>query len=271
MSRPIWFVQLVKKAFPTRNFLARMTHTPLLGSFLSRWLFGGDQIFYLPQDRVIHIDHPLAPPDEIVLPSQILEHFIQRANTHWIMNTCICRDAASCRDYPVDLGCLFLGQAVLDINPQLGRLVTREEALDHVRRCHEAGLVHIIGRNKLDTVWLGVGPDHRLLTICHCCPCCCLWRILPDVAPGISERVTRLPGVSVNVTDACAGCGECTQDICFVDAIHLQNGRAVISDACRGCGRCADVCPQTAIQVRVADSRLLETTIAQISTLVDVT
>jgi hypothetical protein len=90
------------------------------------------------------------------------------------MNTCLCRDAKQCKDYPIDLGCLFLGEAALGINPRLGRGVTKREALEHIRRCREAGLVHLIGRNKLDTVWLGVGPGDKLLTICHCCPCCCL-------------------------------------------------------------------------------------------------
>jgi hypothetical protein len=77
------------------------------------------------------------------------------------MNSCICREAERCEDYPIDLGCLFLGEAALGINPQLGRRVTKEKALQHVRRCREAGLVHLIGRNKLDTMWLGVGPGDR--------------------------------------------------------------------------------------------------------------
>jgi hypothetical protein len=56
------------------------------------------------------------------------------------------------------LGCLFMGKAVLGINPALGRLVSKEEAHEHIRRCNEKGLFHLIGRNKLDTVWLGIGP-----------------------------------------------------------------------------------------------------------------
>ena len=178
-----------------------------------------------------------------------LGHFIEKANYHWIMNSCICRVAEKCADYPHDLGCLFLGEASLGINPKLGRRVTKEDAVEHARRCREAGLVHLVGRNKLDTVWLGVGPGEKLLTICNCCPCCCLWRILPYVAPEIGVKVTKMPGVTVRVTDRCVGCGTCAQGICFVDAVHVYNGRAVIGDACRGCGRCATVCPQQAIEV----------------------
>ncbi|MDY6794139.1 MAG: hypothetical protein SWK76_02475 [Actinomycetota bacterium] len=60
----------------------------------------------------------------------------------------------------------------MGINPKLGRRVTREEAREHVRRCREAGLFHIIGRNKIDMVWLNIRLGQRLLTICNCCPCC---------------------------------------------------------------------------------------------------
>lgn len=270
MARPLWFVKLVKATFPGRFFLAEMTKAPVIGKIIDRWLFAGDDIVYLPQDHVIQINEPLTRPDDVVLPSQVVEHFIAQANYHWIMDACICRDANDCEDYPVDLGCLFLGEAALGINPRLGRRATPEEALEHVRRGREAGLVHLVGRNKLDTVWLGVGPGDKLLTICNCCPCCCLWRILPNVVPRIGDKVTRMPGVTVAVTDRCIGCGTCTQDVCFVDAIQLIDERAVISDACRGCGRCVSVCPQSAIELSIDDAQFIDKTITRLAPLVDV-
>jgi UDP-glucose 4-epimerase len=66
------------------------------------------------------------------------------------------------------------------------------------------------------------------------------------------------------------GCGACTQDVCFVDAVRLVDGRAVISDACRGCGRCVDVCPQDAIEITIEDAQFVERSIARIAPLVDV-
>jgi ferredoxin len=186
------------------------------------------------------------------------------------MDACICRDASGCRDYPVDLGCLFLGEAAAGINPKLGRRVTRKEALTHVRRCREAGLIHLIGRNKLDTIWLGIGPGDRLLTVCNCCPCCCLWRVLPHLSERIGDRITRMDGVTVQVSDRCIGCGICMDGVCFVDAIRLSGERAVIGEACRGCGRCVDACPQKAIELTVAHSRFVEAAIGRIASLVDV-
>jgi len=270
MGRPVWFVGLIRKAYPQRFLAARATRLPLVGRMADRWLFEGDDLVYLPQDQVIQVNESVDMVRQEVVPSQVVDHFIEEANNHWIMNTCLCRESEGCEDYPIDLGCLFLGEAAAKINPRLGRRVTKEEALEHVRRCREAGLVHLIGRNKLDTVWLGVGPGRKLLTICNCCPCCCLWRVLPDLTPGIGAKIHRMPGVTVTVSERCVGCGTCTEDVCFVDAIHLVDGRAVISDACRGCGRCVDVCPQGAIEMAVDDEQVVEELIARISSSVDV-
>ena len=271
MGRPVWFVNLIKKTFPNRFAVAKLSKWPLVGDLMERWLAQGDDLIYLPRNQVIPVNQAIDPPGSTVLPSQVVDHFIEKANYHWIMNFCICRDSEECQDYPRDLGCLFLGEAVLDINPKLGRRVTKEEASDHARRCREAGLVHLIGRNKLDMVWLGVGPGEKLLTICNCCPCCCLWRVLPDVTPGISDRVARMPGVTVHVaTDRCVGCGTCTQDVCFVKAIQLLDGHAVIHEACRGCGRCVSFCPEGAIEVTVDNDEFVSDVIQRISSLVDV-
>lgn len=270
MSTPVWFVRLLEKIYPARFRLARATHVPLIRRITDRLLFDGDDIIYLPQDRaVIQVNQALDAPEETVLPSQVVEHFIEQASHHWIMNFCICRESQGCKDYPTELGCLFLGEAVLGINPKLGRLVSKDEALDHVRRCREAGLVHLIGRNKLDTIWLGIGPGDRLLTICNCCPCCCLWRVLPHIAPEIGGKIARMPGVTVTVTDRCVGCGTCTQNVCFVDNIRLDGDRAVIGDECRGCGRCVDVCPEEAIEIHIADAAFVEQAIERIAPLVD--
>lgn len=272
MARPVWLVTLLKRTFPGRFVAARMTRLPILGSLIDHWLFDGDDLIFLPPDRVaqtIVIDEAVEQPGEMVLPSRVVEHFVEQASVHWIMNFCLCRAAEGCQDYPVELGCLFLGEAALGINPALGRRVTKEEALAHVQRCREAGLVHLVGRNKLDTVWLGVGPGRQLLTVCNCCPCCCLWGVLPHVTPRIGSKIQRMPGVTVAVNGLCVGCGACTEGVCFANAIRLENGRAVIGEACRGCGRCVDVCPQGAIELSIEDGRFVDDAIAHITTLVD--
>jgi len=270
LARPVWFVNLIKKAFPQRFWLARMTNLPLIGELVDWGVFNGDDLLYLPTDRSIVISEPISNPGDFVLPSKIVEHFIDNASHHWVMDFCLCRDSNKCKDYPAQLGCLFLGEAVMQINPRLGRLVTKEEAHKHVQRCREAGLVHMVGRNKLDVLWLGAGPGEKLLTICNCCPCCCLWKMLPEITPQISSKVNRLPGVSVQVSDDCLGYGDCTDDVCFVNAIQLVDGQAVISSQCRGCGRCVDICPNDAIELTIHEGEYVENTIQRITQLVDV-
>jgi ferredoxin len=269
--KPLWFVHILKKTFPNVKVIAKLTNFPVLGKIFDKLMFEGDDIIYLLQDKFIKVDKSLGDYEEYVLPSQILEYFINKANYHWIMNFCICRESMQCEDYPINLGCLFLGEATLGINPQLGRKVTKEEAIAHIKQCQEAGLVHMIGRNLLDKQWLGVKPGHKLLSICNCCPCCCLWRVTPILTSKIGSKIKKMPGVEVRVTEKCVGCGTCTKGICFVDAIHMVNDRAFINENCRGCGRCIDICPQDAIELIINDKEYISKSIKRIEKLVDVT
>ncbi len=270
MASPLWIVKLIIKTFPQIFTLAKLTHVPGLGRLIEFALFENDDIMYLPRDQVIPINTSLASQNEMMVPSRIVEHFIQQANFCWIMDTCICRQASACKDFPISLGCLFIGEAAKGINPELGRPVSAPEAIDHVQQCRESGLVHMIGRNKLDSVWLNVRPGHRLLTICNCCPCCCLWRILPDVAGKIGNKITPMPGVSVSVNNKCVGCGICTENICFTNAIRLDGERATIGENCRACGRCASVCPNNAIDISIDNDQFILDSIERINSVVDV-
>ena len=212
-------------------------------------------------DRVIPIHEQVERPLSTVLPSQVVESLIKAASHRFIMNECICRRAGDCQSYPIDLGCIFLGEAVLSITPAMGRLVTEEEALAHARRCRELSLVHLVGHMKMDSVVFGAWPERKLLSICNCCPCCCVMKTIPDLPNQIGDRITRMPGVHVRVTDACVGCGLCTEGVCFVDAIQMDGRGALIGDACRGCGRCVDVSPQGAIELTVSDTEYVQKTI----------
>ena len=127
MARSLWFVHFLRKSFSGRFLLAKFTHAPIIGKVIDRMLFHEDDIVYLPKNKTIHLNASLDPPESHPLPSQVIEHFIEESDYHWIMNSCICRSATDCQDYPIELGCLFLGESVLDINPQLGRRVTKKE------------------------------------------------------------------------------------------------------------------------------------------------
>jgi len=36
---------------------------------------------------------------------------------------------------------------------------------------------------------------------------------------------------------------------CFILAMQLRNGKAVVGENCRGCGRCVQVCRKKAVQM----------------------
>jgi ferredoxin len=233
------------------------------------FVFRGDDMIILPKDESIKINVPLDYPESTIIPSQVVENYINQAEYHWVMDFCMCRESDGCQDYPQKLGCLFLGEPVLKINSKLGRRVSKEEALEHARLCREAGLVHTIGRNRLDSIWLGTSPVEGLMTICNCCPCCCLWGIVPDITPRISQKITRMPGVVVKIGDNCQGCGTCTDGICFAEAIQVLNGKADISLECRGCGRCVEVCPESAITLSINGGKSIQDAINRLDKLVD--
>jgi UDP-glucose 4-epimerase len=79
-----------------------------------------------------------------------------------------------------------------------------------------------------------------------------------------------MPGVTVAVSEQCVGCGDCTREVCFVDAIHLVQGRSTINDRCVGCGRCVEVCPNQAITITVDDRLFVDNAIERLASLVQV-
>ena len=158
-----------------------------------------------------------------------------------------------------------------EISPKFGRIVNSDEAIEHVDKCHEAGLVHIIGRNKIDSLWLNTGPKEELLSICHCCPCCCLWKMVPELPEDIGNGLTPMMGVEINfIQELCSGCGKCADGSCFVKAITVQNGKAEIDiKKCRACGRCVEICKNEAITILIASDAVTRS-IERVKKLVDV-
>ncbi len=282
MALPHWVIKIIMKLFPKRFFLAKFTHIPIIREITEAMLFKDDEIYYLPQDTIIAdkknrskkivINKAIDQTIDLVIPSQVLEHFVDKAKYRWLMNFCLCRTANECKSYSQDLGCIFLGEAVLDINPAYGKLVSKEEAKEHLAKCQSEGLVHLIGRNKIDSQWLQVGPGTKLMTICNCCECCCLWKMIPNVDAKISRNLSRMPGVSIQVNDSCISCGDCLNDICFVNAIAIVGDKAQINqEFCLGCGRCVSICTNNAITLKIDNQYFVEETIDNLTKMVDVT
>ncbi|MGB9936823.1 MAG: 4Fe-4S binding protein [Methanobacterium sp.] len=268
-------VAIIKLTFNSRFFLAKACKKlPPLARLVDKLFFEGDDIQVIPRDNAvigeIKINKDINVPEDVVLPSSVLKVMINKSRYHFIMNSCICRASNNCKDYPHDLGCLFLGKGSKRISTKLGRVVSREEALEYVDKCQEAGLVNIIGRNKIDSVWLNTGPKEELLSICGCCPCCCLWKMTPDLPESIGKSFSKMIGVEISFNEEiCTGCGICSNDICFVKAINVYDGKAKIDmKKCRTCGRCAEICQKGAIKINMAH-KAVESSIEHIKPLVD--
>ena len=273
-------IEVIKLTFNSRFFLAKVCRkVPPLSKLANKLFFEGDDIQVLPRDvsiksknnaEEIEINADIEVPKDTILPSEVLKEMIRKSRYHFVMNSCICRVSNDCKDYPHDLGCLFLGRGSKRISNNLGRVVSKEEALEHVDKCQEAGLVNIIGRNKIDSVWLNTGPKEELLSICGCCPCCCLWKMTPELPENLGRSISPMVGVEIKFNeDICKGCGKCA-NVCFIDAITFLDGKVQIDmKRCRGCGRCAEICSKDAFTIKIANDAVKHS-IKRVEPLVDV-
>ncbi len=265
------FVNRLKKMYGKSNWVPKVANLPILRQKMEK-MVRKDHLVFLTPDKLIPVDVEVEKEDDIYMPSKVVEYFINKAKNIWIMNWCICREGKHCKNYPHELGCIFMGDAVLNINPEIGRLATKEEAIEHIRKCGEAGLIHTIGRNKLDSWWLDAKPEDKLLTVCNCCECCCIGRMIAQMkSPIVRKTAVKMPGISVTVSDKCKGCGLCTKGNCFFEAIKVVDKRAIIDqEECRRCGRCVRICPNKAIDVHIDDAEYVKRAIEDLEPRVDI-
>ena len=117
----------------------------------------------------------------------------------------------------------------------VGRWITREEALDVLRRSEEAGLVHQVG-----------GDRRNVEAICNCCSDCCgilkAFKMLPNPAKySGSNYISCLDANYCNLCEVCI-------DRCPMGAIAVGTDSVIINtERCIGCGLCTTTCPTEAI------------------------
>ena len=111
------------------------------------------------------------------------------------------------------------------------------------------------------------------MSMCQCCPCCCVLGKLRYGPKEFSTILQRMEGITVQVDEEkCVGCGACTEVCVFRDALKIIDGKAHISqDDCKGCGRCERKCPRGAISITIDNLENINQAIDRIESHVDVT
>lgn len=204
---------------------------------------------------VIPIDQEVSPPDSVLLPRHVVERLVSSVKDIFILDECICRNIVGCDLHPKDIGCMVLGAAISRMHPSHGHKATPQEAVAHVQRAAKAGLVANVAHTWIDPLAFGLTKFKRLMFICFCDDCCCMYRThMRKRGVNLDNAYKGLPGISIKVDmQKCDGCGMCV-DQCFVAAMEIQNGTAKPGDNCRACGRCIDVCPKGAVFLNMDDN-----------------
>jgi ferredoxin len=198
---------------------------------------------YVPVGETVEV------PFGNALPVQILDDLVRMASRRFVLEACYCRTAFKCTEHPRDIGCIFLGDAVEEINPELGREVDVQSALEHISRATAENLSFCIVHSSWDATMLGIKNYARMLAICFCCDCCCVFRTDMRKGPtAYRDRIIRLPGLEMMAVGDCTGCEKCAR-ACFLGAVTVGPEGPVFADFCKGCGACAAACPESNIRV----------------------
>ena len=238
--------KVIVKLWPLGGISKKLARLPVLGKMLGPlwWNERNLDATYIPIGEAVEVR------EGSVLPYQIIEELVGHASSLFIIERCVCRTAFKCRNHPREIGCIFMGDAAGDIPGEIGRPVTADEALDHVRRARNHGLLPCVIHSSFDATLVGI--DYRkMLTTCFCCNCCCVFRTDMKGGPvAYRDRIIRLPGLQMETLGNCSGCGNCAET-CFVGAIEVGGEGPDFAEFCKGCGRCADVCPNKNILIRL--------------------
>jgi ferredoxin len=192
-----------------------------------------------PGERVIPVDRVIKAENTVRTYHQVAS-YIERYEP-LAVGTCFCRHQARLIDEKDHCGspddvCMQFGEgARFVIDRGMGRQITKEEAMETLRKSEEAGLVHAtLNRQEIDF-------------LCNCCSCHCviLKTALSQPKPGLALNSGFMP-----VWDPllCTACGVCVER-CPTSAVTLGDADVpqVNPDRCIGCGVCATGCPERAI------------------------
>lgn len=194
----------------------------------------------IPQARVIPVERTIDMRWGEVIPQECMTEILEGANVI-ARAECTCRVMERNCDNPTDV-CIILNDFAENfIKRGAAVRITKEEALEILKKSEELGLVHQLNNTDSD------GYEF----ICNCCSCCCM--ILRAMITYGKDNICYQSRYLARVdTEICDACGICV-DRCQFGAIRLDRDTAKVDDdRCFGCGLCASGCPNNAVVLMCA-------------------
>ena len=199
-----------------------------------------------PVFRTIPVEMSIASQQKVLPAEEAHDFILNHAPEELALVPCPCRTRTEkmgvreCKDkFPVG-SCIMMGPSALHFEMlELGKRVTRQEAVEYFDNMQEKGLV---------------GQTDNTITgntiICLCCGCCCSqlrgrtrWDNMDAILPANFVPVAG---------NDCIGCGLCTER-CMLEALTLDEETdrpKVDADKCIGCGVCTLTCPQETLALQ---------------------
>lgn len=202
------------------------------------------------KEKYIEVDEEVKHESQ-VLPYELVESLINE-NEFFAVVPCQCRyigelTGEPCSCAPSEMGCFITGRPAQGIATfGYGKSLTKEEAIDYLKKTEKAGLIHCTSDSK--------GWEH-LMFICNCCPCHC--GIFSPMQLGFKTLVPSNFQPKVDKSD-CTYCGFCATK-CPRDAIMVDKAEEKIEidlERCIGCGLCASNCPRNDIKMEKVQNRV---------------
>ena len=188
----------------------------------------------------IVIDQEIEVPEEKIISTQNVEEIIQKFD-EIAVGHCYCRHfrdliGESCKQTDLRENCFTFGKSARYTTEQgFARMISKEEALEILKKSEKDGLVHKAYHPNMDF-------NREEDSICNCCSDCC--GQAKNITSNLSNFVAHVD------LDLCTGCGTCVEK-CYSGAKELNDeGKAeTLEERCIGCGICAAFCPEGAISL----------------------
>jgi ferredoxin len=196
----------------------------------------------IPQLRTIPIEESVEYEQNIASYDD-LKQIIENSKSPIGVSECICRKSKAllndpCKKTDLRETCFQFGSAAKSFYERgFSRLISKEEAIEILRKVREAGLV------------IQPGNSQRPMNICCCCGCCC--EVLTNQKKFNEPAQFFATNYYAEVDpELCVGCGTC-EDRCNMNAIEVFEDKSKVNvGRCIGCGVCVPTCPQEAIALK---------------------